>query len=132
MVAGSPCHHRLRRSGLRPPRTSNSCYLAALHGGKFEISASTLPVISPTDQKKVANDSPEIRLSASKDLGKLAAYVPFATALRLEVDLSGHDCTLIDLAERRILRPVLRGEGKGVLVGLPLINSDYLFLASKR
>jgi len=80
-------------------------------------------------QEMSYNDSPEIRLSVSADRAKLAVYVPFATALRLDFDLSGYDCTLIDLAERRVLKPILLPEGKGTRIELPSINCDYLFLA---
>jgi len=83
-------------------------------------------------QEKVNNDSSEIRLSASKDLGKIAAYIPFATALRLGADLTGYDCTINDLAERRVLQPVLRAGDEETIVELPLLNSDYLFLAVRR
>jgi hypothetical protein len=83
-------------------------------------------------QEKLNNDSPEIRLSVSADQGKLAAYVPFATALRLDFDLSGYECTLIALEERRVLRPVLFPEGQGSRIELPPINADYLFLALRR
>jgi hypothetical protein len=82
-------------------------------------------------QEKLNNDSPQIRLSVSADLGKLAAYVPFTTALRLDFDLSRYECTLIDLEGRRILRPALHSEGSGTRIELPSINADYLFLALK-
>ena len=83
-------------------------------------------------QGTVENDSQEIRLAASRDQSKLAAYIPFATALGLCYELSGYDCTLIELAERRVLRPVLRSRGEGTVIELPQSNGDYLFLALRR
>jgi len=80
----------------------------------------------------IENEWPEIRAAASPDGGKLAAYVPSATELRLRIDLAGCDCSLIDLGGRRVLRPVLRAWDGGTAVDVPMINGDYVFLALRR
>jgi hypothetical protein len=57
---------------------------------------------------------------------------PWSTARWLDLDLSGYVCTLIDLEERRVLKPVLHPDGEVTIFELPSINYDYLFLAFGR
>jgi len=83
-------------------------------------------------QQQVVSETPEIRLAAASNQGKVAVYVPAATTLRLRSELSGCECILIDLSERRILHPVLHARGEETTVELPPVNGDYLFLALRR
>ena len=70
-------------------------------------------------QQKLNINSPKIHLSFTKNHAKLAAYVPFVTAPRMDLDLSGYDCTLIDLEERRCVSPSCVPMGKEPLSSFP-------------
>jgi len=75
----------------------------------------------------------EIRAAASPELAKIAVYFPYAAEQELPWDLSGYDCLLIDLADRRELEPVLAAGAKGhSLLRLPEVNADVLLLARRR
>jgi len=73
--------------------------------------------------------SAEVRLAASAAGDKVALYMPYATQVTLDADLSGSELLLIDLAEQRIHRARCRIEKKGSTILLPDFNADALFLA---
>lgn len=79
------------------------------------------------------NGREAIRMAASPDGGKIAVYVPFATDLRLDADLSGCEVFLINLADRSIVKPSLASAPEGgTIVRLADLNSDSLLLAIRR
>jgi hypothetical protein len=73
--------------------------------------------------------SPEIRGAASADGKLVAAYAPYVTEIRFPRDLSRHEAFLVDLAERRMLRPVLKHGRDGTTLAMPDVNDDLLFVA---
>lgn len=46
---------------------------------------------------------PEVRLAASKDLTRFATYIPYPRTLCLNLDLSGYELLLVNLAARQFL-----------------------------
>jgi hypothetical protein len=73
--------------------------------------------------------NPEIRIASSPGGGLVAAYVPYPAEIEFGCDLSGHEIVLFDLADRRIVRPVLRHGSGGSRLELPDVNADTLFVA---
>lgn len=71
---------------------------------------------------------PAVRLAASPAGDKVAAYLPAPAAVALPWPLEEFECVLIDLAERRYLRPRLESrEGRSVL-GPSSATGDSLFI----
>ncbi len=76
------------------------------------------------------NGQDGIRLAMSPGREKIAAYIPYAADIRFELDLSGYESFLINLADRAIVKPVFRPSTQGgTVLCLPDFNSDSLFLA---
>jgi hypothetical protein len=75
--------------------------------------------------------SAEVRLAANPARDKIALYMPYATQVTLDTDLSGCELLMIDLATRRTNRSRCRIEEKGTTILLPDFNGDALFLALK-
>jgi hypothetical protein len=73
--------------------------------------------------------NPEIRIASSHGGGLVAAYAPYPAEIEFGCDLSGHEVALFDLADRRIVRPVLRHGADGSRLLLPDVNADTLFVA---
>jgi hypothetical protein len=73
--------------------------------------------------------SPEVRIAASPGGGIVAAYAPYPSEIEFDRDLSRHDAMLVDLANRRIVRPILRHGPGGSRLELPDVNADTLFVA---
>jgi hypothetical protein len=74
----------------------------------------------------------EVRVAASPSGTLVAAYAPYAAEIDFGRDLSGHEAVLVDLAARRIVRPVLRHGVGGSRLVLPDANADMLFVARTR
>lgn len=82
-----------------------------------------------------AGGNPEIRAAATPDGGRLAVYLPYPLGLELRLDLSGYECLLLDLPERRILRPRIAESGVGAekssRMELPPFNGDGLLIGHR-
>ena len=61
---------------------------------------------------------------------KVALYTPCAYDIEIDLDLSGYQCTLIDLANRRPTVPLVE-VGVTSTVHMDMFNGDALFLAVK-
>lgn len=79
---------------------------------------------------KVMGEDEEVRCSMNSDGSKMALYTPCAYDIELDMDLSGYQCTLIDLANRRPMVPVVEA-GVTSTVRMDMFNGDALFLAVK-
>jgi len=73
--------------------------------------------------------SPDIRFAASPTGNLFVAYAPFPADIPLGRDLSRHESFLVNLAERSIVRPVLRHGARGTTLALPDCNADILLVA---
>jgi hypothetical protein len=73
--------------------------------------------------------SPEVAIAASRSGDVVAMYAPYPAEIPLGRDLSRHDVVLVDLADRRIVRPRLRHEAAGTTLSLPDVNGDTLLVA---
>lgn len=70
------------------------------------------------------------RAAANADRSRIAVYIPYPVILELDLDLTGYDCRLVDLAKRRILTPEIQC-GRRTRLALPPINNDCLLLARR-
>lgn len=84
--------------------------------------------IEPLDG--VVGEDEAVRLSVNADVSKVVLYTPCAYDIDVAIDLSGYDCTLIDLANRRHTVPVIE-VGEVSKIGMNTFNGDALFIAVK-
>ncbi|NJN82355.1 MAG: DUF4038 domain-containing protein [Caldilineaceae bacterium] len=54
----------------------------------------------------------EIRAAANADRSKIAIYAPYPFDLEIDLDLTGYRCERIDLARRRVTRPLVEAGGE--------------------
>jgi hypothetical protein len=82
-------------------------------------------------QVGILNDTEEIRLSASRNLEKIAVYVPYNTDVRVKLDLSGYEFTLINLSEKLFAKPTILREGESWKIQMHDFNSDALLIGKR-
>jgi hypothetical protein len=82
-------------------------------------------------QSSLINDTKEIRLSASKDLEKIAVYVPYNTDVRIDMDLSEYEFTVITLADKCIIKPVVIVENDVSTIRMHEFGSDAVIIGTK-
>lgn len=70
--------------------------------------------------------SPEIRVAASADLDRVAAYVPYPTEVVLDLAPQGYRWTTVDLAARRWTGAGVAGDGTRTRIPMHEANSDLL------
>jgi hypothetical protein len=70
----------------------------------------------------------ETRLAASAGRENVVAYAPHMTELDLPMELSGYEAVMVDLTDRRVMKPVLRKAGSVTVAAITDANSDALFL----
>jgi hypothetical protein len=85
--------------------------------------------IEPKDA--ILNEMEEIRMSVSKDLSKVVIYAPYNADVKVDMDLSGYDWTLINLSDKLFAKPaVVCSEGKSI-IKMHSFNSDVLIIGLK-
>lgn len=72
----------------------------------------------------------EVRVAATPDRSTIAVYNPFSYDIALNLDLSGYDCRLIDLPDRRHIAPPADA-GPVSRVQMSACADDSLFLAKR-
>jgi Protein of unknown function (DUF4038) len=92
-------------------------------------------LVNTNPVKLVVNDSEtqrnEIRMSADKDMEKFALYVPYSTEIKLSLDLSKYDLTLITLKNRYFTKPEVKVEGNISFIKPYDFNSDAILIGKK-
>ena len=78
----------------------------------------------------VVGEDEAVRLSVSGDASKVVLYTPCAYDIEVAMDLSGYQCTLIDLANRRNTVAVV-DTGEASTIRMNTFNGDALFVAVK-
>jgi hypothetical protein len=71
---------------------------------------------------------PEIRLAASPDLDRVALYVPYATEVKVKIDPTNYEWTVIDLATRRRHHGQVPEHAGHAVVEMHQDNSDILVI----
>lgn len=73
--------------------------------------------------------SAEIRVAESPRGEIVAAYAPWPAEIPFRRDLSRHEAVLVNLADRSVLRPVMRDGREGSTLAMPDVNADMVFVA---
>lgn len=76
--------------------------------------------------------SPEIRVAASPERERVAAYVPYPTAVTLKAALPGYEWAAIDLAKRRWIEACVREDDGQTTVPMLAANHDLLIVGTRR
>ncbi|MBN2027731.1 MAG: DUF4038 domain-containing protein [Actinobacteria bacterium] len=84
--------------------------------------------------EKEAALTPEIEasVSASRDLEKVAIYLPYNAEVELDAHLPGMDWTVIDLRRRYFSRPDVRSKGGRTVFGTHAFDADVLIFGTSR
>lgn len=85
--------------------------------------------LEPNDA--ILNDSQEIRMSVSSDSSKVVIYAPYNADLKVNMDLSGYDWTLINLSDKLYAKPVIKIEDNSSVIKMHDFNSDVLIIGVK-
>jgi hypothetical protein len=67
-------------------------------------------------------------MSASDDLGKVAIYIPCAIEVKVGLDLSYYDWTLVNLTDRTMAKPDIEAGKDLTTIKMHRFNSDVLVL----
>lgn len=73
----------------------------------------------------------EVRMSITKDGGKVAIYIPYNMPVRIKADLSSYDFTLINLADRLIARPIVTFDEGVTTIKMHGFNADTIVIGMK-
>lgn len=79
----------------------------------------------------ILNESKEIRMAATDKLDKLAIYIPYSTEVKVNMDLSNYNLTLINLENRYLITPSITIKDGVTFIEMCEFNGDTLFIASK-
>jgi hypothetical protein len=82
-------------------------------------------------QSSLLNKTEEIRMSASADLGKVVIYIPYAVEVKVGLELSGYDWTLVNLADRTMARPEVEVNKDSSTIKMHCFTSDALVIGVK-
>lgn len=82
-------------------------------------------------QGSLLNDTKEIRVSATIDFEKIAVYVPCNTDVKIDMDLSEYEFTVITLADKCIIKPVVIVENDVSTIRMHEFNSDAVIIGTK-
>jgi len=73
----------------------------------------------------------EIRAAKTPDNNTVAIYIPYSIPVKLGVDLSDYDLTLIDLEHKYFAKPLVKPADYGCEIAMYDFNSDALLIAVK-
>lgn len=82
-------------------------------------------------QRRVLNPTERIRMSATEDFSKVVLYSPYSTDIRLDVDLSRHDWSMIVLEGKYTAKPVVLSSKEGSVIKMQPFNSDVLLIGNE-
>ncbi|MNW65706.1 hypothetical protein D3C74_441120 [compost metagenome] len=80
----------------------------------------------------VLKNTEEIRAAVSADYTKVAIYVPINTVLKLNVDLSEYDFTVIDLENRRFGTASISVQEQITIIGMHDFEADVLLIGIRK
>jgi len=79
----------------------------------------------------ILNQTQEIRMSVSKDLTKVAIYVPYNADVKVNMDLTGYDWTLVRLERKLFAKPAIKTENRHSVIKMHNFNEDVLLIGIK-
>jgi len=77
----------------------------------------------------ILNESKEIRMAATDKLDKIAIYIPYSTDVKVKMDLSNYNLTLINLESRNLITPSITLKDGVTIIDMCEFNGDALFIA---
>ncbi len=77
----------------------------------------------------IESETAEVRASVSSD--KVVIYIPFNHEVKVNIDLTDHNWTLVDLAEKRFAQPEIVNKQQGSVIKMSPFNSDVLLIGKK-
>lgn len=80
---------------------------------------------------KVLNETNDIRMAVSKDNKKIAIYIPYATEVSIDMDLSAYELVGVILDDRHVIKPESNIEGNKTMIYMYQFNSDVIVLGEK-
>jgi hypothetical protein len=80
----------------------------------------------------IMNETREIRASMSRDLSRIAIYVPYNTDIKTNMDMSRYELFLINLTEKIVARPVLETKDGLSVIKMHDFNSDVLIIGKRK
>lgn len=83
-------------------------------------------------QELVLNETEEIRMAVSNDLNKVVIYVPFNITVKINMDLSQYDFTLINMSEKHFTKAELNVKSGITLFEAHPFNCDVLIVGKKQ
>lgn len=83
------------------------------------------------DRSDLCDASPEIRVAASDDLGRVAAYIPYPTELVLDLAPAGYRWSAIDLAARRWTEAEIAPQDGRTRIPMHAANGDVLVIGER-
>ncbi len=112
------------RAALTLPGTADMGFIRELfeHFRLFELDPA---------QQLLANMPEQVRLMATADRSRFAAYVPYARDLAVSLDLSAYNVTLVNLSERRFERPNVNTGAGSSTVAMLQDNSDAVVIGER-
>ncbi|MHA6483443.1 apiosidase-like domain-containing protein [Paenibacillus sp. strain BS8-2] len=84
-------------------------------------------------QDKLVTSYEGIRMASKEDDSLFVVYVPYAIRLEIKLDLKGYDLVAYDLAERRIIKPVVVSNEAGhATIAMLQVNADTLIIGQRK
>lgn len=132
-----PWHNRDEVFGLEKFFGKPFDWRTALHfKGAWDVSFAkwifeTHDLFDIEPQTHILNNTAEVRMSATGDLSKVVIYSPYATEVRLDVDVSHLDWRMIVLDNKHIASPEIEGRSEGSVFTMHQFNSDVLLVGKE-
>jgi len=70
-------------------------------------------------------------MAVSKDNKKIAIYIPYATEVSIDMDLSAYELVGVILDDRHVIKPESNIEGNKTMIYMYQFNSDVIVLGEK-
>lgn len=80
---------------------------------------------------KVLNETNEIKMAVSYDNKKIAIYIPYATDVCIDMDLSEYELVGIILDNRYLTKPEISADGNKTTIQMYQFNSDAVILGKR-
>jgi len=80
---------------------------------------------------KVLNETNDIRMAVSKDNKKIAIYIPYATEVSIDMDLSDYELLGVILDKRYVIKPEINIGRNRTIIHMYQFNSDIIILGER-
>jgi hypothetical protein len=77
------------------------------------------------------NKTEEIRMAVTKDENKVVIYLPYNDEVKINMDLSKYNFTMLELAQKHVAKPSVRIEDGITVIERHNFNSDVLYIGLK-